>query len=187
MQKEADKNFYVVLIRFFDPENNLFHPSYEPPRKQKIQKKEDAAETQKVMELYSKALKGMPTLHGSSGKKSRMNLFQSLGNQKPLLSQTERLQSELHQKQKKLNGLLNQPNSNGDNQIQISNQMEDASNFAQDNKENVQQIPNVIGNLHEEQESIDVMEKLNNIETLCIDNEPDLRHGDSLMNDTEQK
>ena len=91
------------------------------------------------MELYSKALKGMPTLHGSSGKKSRMNLFQSLGNQKPLLSKTERLQNELHQKQKKLNDLLsNKPNSNDVKQIQIPNSMEDATSFAQDNKENIQ-------------------------------------------------
>ena len=106
VEKQADKNFYVVLIRFFDSENELFHPSYEPPKKQRMQKKETAADTQKVMELYSKALTGLPTLHRSSGKKSRLNLFQSIGNQKPLLSKTERLQTELHQKQKKLDGLL---------------------------------------------------------------------------------
>ena len=75
VEKEADKNFCVVLIRFFDAENELFHPSYEPPKKQKMQKKETAEETQNVIELYSKALSGLPTLHGSSGKKSRLNLF----------------------------------------------------------------------------------------------------------------
>jgi len=40
-----------------------------------MQKKETAEETQNVIELYSKALSGLPTLHGSSGKKSRLNLF----------------------------------------------------------------------------------------------------------------
>ena len=75
VEKEADKNFYVVLIRFFDAENELFHSSYEPPKKQRVQKKETAEETQKVIALYSKALTGLPTLYGSSGKKSRLNLF----------------------------------------------------------------------------------------------------------------
>ena len=36
VEKEADKNFYLVLIRFFDAENELFHPSYEPPKKQRV-------------------------------------------------------------------------------------------------------------------------------------------------------
>ena len=75
VEKEADKNFYVVLIRFFDAENELFHPNYEPPKKQRMSKKDTAEEAQKYIELYSKALSGLPTLHGSSGKKSRLNLF----------------------------------------------------------------------------------------------------------------
>ena len=51
VEKEADKNFYVVLIRFFDAENELFHPNYEPPKKQRMSKKETAEEKQKYIEL----------------------------------------------------------------------------------------------------------------------------------------
>ena len=106
MEKEADKNFYVVLIRFFDAQNVIFNSSYEPPKKVKEQKIDTIAENERMIQLYSKALDGLPTLNGGSTKKRRLNFFSSLGNQKPLLTKTERLQSELHQKQKKLNELL---------------------------------------------------------------------------------
>ena len=116
VEKEADKNFYVVLIRFFDAGNVLFHQSYQPPKKQKVHKKETAEETEKVMELYSKAMAGMPTLHGGSSRKTRLNLFSSLGQPKPLLSKTERLQSELHQKQRKLESLTVNDFASGENE-----------------------------------------------------------------------
>ena len=107
-----------------------------------MQKAETAAETQKVMELYSKALSGLPTLYGSTGKKRKLNFFSSLTNAKPSLAQTGKLQSELHQKQQKLNGFRVDSNSSDAHQIQIPGAIED--------KENNCQAPNVIGNLHEE-------------------------------------
>ena len=178
MQKEADKYFYLVLIRFFDAQNALFEASYQPPKKQQVHKAEAAAETEKVMELYSKALAGLPTLNGSTGKKRRLNFFSSLANQKPSLAQTGKLQRELHQKQQKPNGLgLGVGSSNAP--IQIPDAIAD--------KENNCQAPNVIGNLHEEQDGLEVMEKLHNIETLCLDDATDNCRGDSVMNDAEEK
>ena len=56
-------------------------------------------------------------------------------------------------------------------------------------KENVPEVPNVIGNLHEQQEGIDVMENLNNIETLCLDeyNGNEGQRGDTHMDGADEK
>ena len=99
VHKGADKNFYLVLIRFFDAENPLFDAAYDPPKRQKVKKVEASADREKMMALYSKALAGLPALHGSSTKKRKLNIFSSSTNQKPQFSKTERLQSELHAKQ----------------------------------------------------------------------------------------
>ena len=187
VQKETDKYFCVVLIRFFDAQNALFEPSYQPPKKQQVHKAETAAETEKVMELYSKALAGLPTLNGSTGKKRKLNFFSSLANQKPSLSQTGKLQRELHEKQQKANGFGLGPGSSEAQPIQIPDSIANPDGFSQENKENNHQAPNVIGNLHEEQDGLEVMEKLHNIETLCLDDAMDNCRGDSLMNGAEEK
>ena len=50
--KEADKNFYLVLIRFFDEQNDLFHPNYTLPKKAQMSKKRPDIENEQVFELY---------------------------------------------------------------------------------------------------------------------------------------
>ena len=88
-----------MLIRFFDAGNPLFDAAYDPPKRQKAKKVEATADREKMMALYSKALAGLPALHGSSNKKRKLNIFSCSTNQKPQFSKTEQLQSELHAKQ----------------------------------------------------------------------------------------
>ena len=49
VDKDADRNFYAVLIRFFDPDNEIFWPNYTPPKQAKEDKE---TEKENILSLY---------------------------------------------------------------------------------------------------------------------------------------
>ena len=69
-QKDADKSWYLVMLRHFHKESDIFAANYVPPQKPSKAKAEERVNAD-VVSLYAAALQGMPRLKGSGAKAAK--------------------------------------------------------------------------------------------------------------------
>ena len=69
VEKEADKNFLVVLIRFFDGKHAIFDKNYAPPQRPSKAQGENLNDNEAMLSEYHSALAGIHSLKGGNMRK----------------------------------------------------------------------------------------------------------------------
>ena len=157
-EREADKFFLVVLIRFFDPKHAIFGKNYQPPQKPSKAQGVNSNVSEAMLSEYHSALEGIPSLKGGNARKKRGGgIVQAFDKPNKRISTTQKLKADLIEKQVEIDALLAQ-------KIQSAEQTDPAAGINDHIQYDVQQHPNVIGNLHEvavEEQSLPIANKEN--------------------------
>ena len=106
ISRDADKQFYLVLIRHFHKESPLLQPNYVPP---KTPKKEQDSQflSEAALNCYQNALKDMPQLiRGKRGKTRPGGILSSLSRPKTIKVSVQEMRKQLEDKNAEINSLI---------------------------------------------------------------------------------
>ena len=147
--READKTFYLVLIRHFDKDNFIFQPGYCPPARPKKESQSQFL-SQKSLELYQKALESVPALiQGKRGRLKRGGIVGQLEKPK-VMPKAKSMKAELQEKQAEIESLLLSQQMNQVNVQPVNPFMNAAPRQAEEEECKA----NIIGNLADQEEEV---------------------------------